>query len=236
VKKNCNFCGESLKDSDKECPQCGWDRSQDGAPSADPADQKARIGVAAGLVLAYLVMWTLIQGTPDVARATPTGRTSYPATEIAPDSESNGIVAPAISLGTAPAAASSTPSLTGSAVKASTLKVADAKSTRIEAHNALDYDFVVPDNGQKCVLVGQLHGTTGFNGDLETFLLTDDEYLFWHANQAAIPHSSWETIRGSETMLHYDLPGAGTYHLVVSNEISPASTSVQVKAQMKCAK
>jgi hypothetical protein len=236
VKKNCNFCGESLKDSDKECPQCGWDRSQDGPPSSDPADQKARVGVAAALVVAYAVMWMLIQGTPNVARATPVARPSYAVADIAADSSFHGTVTPAIALGFLPAVEASTPSPVGSAAKALTLKVADAKSVRIEAHDALDYDFVVPDNGQKCALVGQLHGTAGFNRELETFLLTDDEYLFWHANQAAIPHSSWETIRGSETTLHYDLPGAGTYHLVVSNEMSPSSTTVEVRAQMKCAK
>jgi hypothetical protein len=82
--------------------------------------------------------------------------------------------------------------------------------------------------------VGQLRGSGGFERDLETFLLTDDEYFFWHANPAAIPHSSWDTIRGSETQLKYDLPGAGNYHLVISNEMSSTSKVVLVKAQVKC--
>jgi len=103
-------------------------------------------------------------------------------------------------------------------------------------HDALDYGFLVPETGQKCQLVGQLHGTGGYDQDLETFLLTDDEYIFWHANTAAIPHSSWDTMRGSETTLAYDLPGAGTYHLVISNEMSPTDKTVQVKAQVKCAR
>lgn len=237
MKKHCNFCGEPLKDTDKECPQCGWDRSQDGPPSSDPADQKARVGVAAGLVVAYVVMWSLIQGTPDVARATPVATPpSYATADIGTEPAPAEVAAPPVSLGVLPPAASSTPGVTGPAAKALTLKVADGKAARVEAHDALDYDFVLPDNGQKCALVGQLHGTGGFDRELETFLLTDDEYLFWHANQAAIPHSSWETIRGSETPLSYDLPGAGTYHLVVSNEMSPSSTTVQVKAQVKCSK
>jgi hypothetical protein len=235
VKKHCNFCGEPLKDTDKECPQCGWDRSQDGPPSSDPADQKARVGVAAGLIVAYVVMWSLIQGTPDVARATPVAQPSFAATDIATEPAPNNVASAPVSLGVLPLAASSTPAATGAGAKALSLKVADAKAARVGAHDALDYDFVVPDNGQKCALIGQLHGIGGFDGDLETFLLTDDEYLFWHANQAAIPHSSWETIRGSETVLHYDLPGAGTYHLVISNEMSPSGASVLVKAQVKCA-
>jgi hypothetical protein len=234
VKKHCNFCGEPLKDSDKECPQCGWDRSQDGPPSSDPADQKARVGVAAGLIVAYVVMWTLIQGTPDVARATPTRVASYTATEAPTEAVSTPVVASPVSLGLLPPATPVPSTSVGPHAKALTMKVADAKAARIEAHNALNYDFVVPQSDQRCQLIGQLHGAGGFDSGLETFLLTDDEYLFWHANQAAIPHSSWETIRGSETALHYDLPGAGTYHLVVSNEMSAAAKTVQVKAQVKC--
>jgi hypothetical protein len=81
-----------------------------------------------------------------------------------------------------------------------------------------------------------MHGIGGYDRDLETFLLTDDEYIFWHANTAAIPHSSWDTMRGSETTLAYDLPGTGSYHLVISNAMSPSDKTVQVKALVKCAK
>jgi hypothetical protein len=236
VKKHCNFCGEPLKDSDKECPQCGWDRSQDGPPSSDPADQKARVGVAAGLIAAYVVMWTLVQGAPEVARATPTRPASYVAAEVPAENVPSPVAATPVSLGFLPPPTPAPTATPGAAAKALAIKVADAKPARIEAHNALNYDFVVPQSDQKCQLVGQLHGTGGFDSGLETFLLTDDEYLFWHANQAAIPHSSWETIRGSETALQYDLPGAGTYHLVISNEMSAAAKTVQVKAQVKCAR
>ena len=243
LKKHCNFCGEPLKDAAKECPQCGWDRSQDGPPSSDPADTKARVGVAAGLVVAYAVMWFLIQGTPDVAEATPLAMPAIASMETAPASSDNSVPAAAVSVGAVPqtSGGSSITAMPVSATltksgKALSMKVADSKAARIEAHNALNYDFVLPQTDQRCELVGQLHGTGGFDSALETFLLTDDEYLFWHANQAAIPHSSWETIRGSETTLHYDLPGAGTYHLVISNEMSPSSTTIQVKVQVKCAK
>src|SRR3979411_1636241 len=70
MKKYCNFCGAPLKDSAKECEQCGWDRSQDGPPSSDPADTKARIGVAAGLLVAYAAMVLLLQGDPGAGAAT----------------------------------------------------------------------------------------------------------------------------------------------------------------------
>jgi hypothetical protein len=238
VKKYCNFCGAPLSDSAKECAQCGWDRSQDGPPSSDPADTKARIGVAAGLVVAYAVMGFLIQGAPDVARATPV-QTIYAAPETSTEPIGEPSVGQPIAISVTPttvAATAATPATSGAAAKLLSIKVADAKLAHIQPHDALDYGFVVPETDQKCQLVGQLHAVGGYDRELETFLLTDDEYIFWHANPAAVPHSSWDTIRGSETTLRYDLPGPGTYHLVISNSMSPTDKTVQVKALVKCAK
>jgi hypothetical protein len=235
VKKYCNFCGAPLKDSAKECEQCGWDRSQDGPPSSDPADTKARMGVAAGLVVAYAVMGFLIQGAPDVALATPVASTySAPETSTEPVEEPSG--GPAIALAVTPTAVATAPAAAAPSAKPIAIKVADAKIAHILAHDALDYGFVVPETDQKCRLLGQMHGIGGYDRDLETFLLTDDEYIFWHANTAAIPHSSWDTMRGSETTLAYDLPGSGSYHLVISNAMSPSDKTVQVKALVKCAR
>ena len=236
MKKYCNFCGAPLKDSAKECEQCGWDRSQDGPPSSDPADTKARIGVAAGLVVAYAVMGFLIQGVPDVARATPV-KTIYAAPEMSSEPIGEPIVGPPVALSVDPTTVAATvtaPVTPDAATKPISIKVADAKLAHIHAHDALDYGFVVPETDQKCQLVGQMHGIGGYDRDLETFLLTDDEYIFWHANPAAIPHSSWDTMRGSETTLRYDLPGTGTYHLVISNAMAPTDQTVQVKALVKC--
>ena len=239
VTKYCNFCGAPLKDSAKECEQCGWDRSQDGPPSSDLADTKARLGVAAGLVVAYAVTAFLLQGAPDVALATPV-RTVYAAQEASPEpvGEPVGepVVGPAVSLSVTPTAVATSPATGGVSTKLLSIKIADARLAHIQPHDALDYGFVVPETDQKCRLVGQMHGVRGYDRDLETFLLTDDEYVFWHANTAAIPHSSWDTMRGSETTLAYDLPGAGTYHLVISNAMSPTEKSVQVKALVKCGK
>jgi hypothetical protein len=236
VKKYCNFCGALLKDSAKECEQCGWDRSQDGAPSSDLADKKARIGVAAGLVVAYAVVGFLLQGAPDVARATP-AKIIYAAPEMSTEPVGEPVVGPPVTLSVTPttvAATATAPVTGGSATKPLSIKVADAKLAHIQPHDALDYAFVVPETDQKCQLVGQMHGIGGYDRDLETFLLTDDEYIFWHANPAAIPHSSWDTMRGSETTLRYDLPGTGTYHLVISNAMAPTDKTVQVKALVKC--
>jgi hypothetical protein len=232
VKKYCNFCGAPLKDSAKECEQCGWDRSQDGPPSSDPADTKARVGVAAGLVIAYAVMGFLIQGAPDVASATPV-KTAYVAPETSTEPVGEPSVGPPITLAVTPTVVATTVA-SGPSAKPISIKVADAKLAHIPSHDALDYGFVVPETDQKCQLVGQMHGIGGYDRDLETFLLTDDEYIFWHANTAAIPHSSWDTMRGSETTLAYNLPGTGSYHLVISNAMSPADKTIQVKALVKC--
>ena len=235
MKKYCNFCGAPLKDSAKECEQCGWDRSQDGPPSSDPADTKARVGVAAGLVVAYAVMGFLIQGAPDIALARPVTST-YTAPETSTEPVGEPSTGPAVALAVTPPTVATTVAGAGLAGKPLSIKVADAKLAHISAHDALDYAFVVPETDQKCQLLGQMHGIGGYDRDLETFLLTDDEYIFWHANTAAIPHSSWDTMRGSETTLAYNLPGTGSYHLVISNAMSPADKTVQVKALVKCAR
>jgi hypothetical protein len=214
------------------CKQCGWDRSQDGPPTQDPADQKARIGVAAGLVVAYGLMFSLISGTS--ATAGPARIfSSNPAAE-APEYSGEPVTSAPIALGRLPS--SSSPASPGSTKPGAllTIKVADTKSTTIPAREALQYLFELPETEQRCQLLGQLHGIGGFAGNLETFLLTDDEYLFWNANPAAIPRSSWETVRGSETELNYPLSVPGTYHLVISNVMSPTPKAVQVKAQVKC--
>lgn len=180
-------------------------------------------------------MGFLIQGAPDVARARPV-KTIYAAPEMSAEPVGEPTLGPARSLSISPTTVVTAPATGSAAAKLLSIKVADAKLAHIKPHDALDYGFLVPETGQKCQLVGQLHGTGGYDQDLETFLLTDDEYIFWHANTAAIPHSSWDTRRGSETTLAYDLPGAGSYHLVISNAMSPTDKSVQVKALVKCAR
>jgi len=226
-RKFCNFCGEPMQPEDKECKQCGWDVSHDGAPTSDPADNKARVGVAAGLLVAYWATWVLLQGTPGLASAEPARAPS-----VVPDVvESIPVVnAPTMTMSPAMAAA---PAPTAKPALIS-IKVAEVKATTVLAHDALQYAFELPQTDQKCRLVGSTKGVGSFGGNVEVFLLTDDEYVFWHANPAAIAQSSWETFRGSENNLDYDLPTAGTYHFVVSNEMGLAPQTMAVKAQVKC--
>ncbi len=226
-KKYCNFCGEPMQPEDKECKQCGWDVSHDGAPSSDPADNKARVGVAMGLIAAYAVVWFVMQGAPIDARAEATRQP-----RIVADAEESVPVADAPTMTLSPAMAAAPAATTKAALIS--IKVADVKATTVPAHDALQYSFELPQTDQKCRLVGSTRGVSGFGGNIEVFLLTEDEYVFWHANPAAIAQSSWETFRGSENTLDYDLPTAGTYHFVVSNEMGLSPQSMAVKAQVKC--
>ena len=233
MKRNCNFCGEPMLDASRVCKQCGWDRSQDGPPTQSPGDQKARVGVAAGLFAAYGVMFFLISSTDASARPARVSRQPAVAIEE-PAYTSEPVTGPPVALGVRPSTELAVAGANTGAVLS--IKVADAKSATIQARDALQYLFQLPETEQKCALVGQVRGIGGFAGSLETFLLTDDEYVFWNANPAAIPHSSWETVRGSETTLNYPLAAPGIYHLVVSNVMSPSPKSVQIKAQVKCVK
>jgi len=217
----------------RECKQCGWDVSHNGPPTTDPGDRKARIGVAAGLFVAYWVMLTLVKSAPGgslsaAERITPPPVVSEPVAE--PVSE------PAISMGTMPGVVASTPATTTAPSALISIKLVDAKNTVVPARDALQFAFELPETDQKCKLVGTTKGIGGFGRNIEVFLLTDDEYVFWHANPAAIAQSSWETFRGSENTLSYQLRGAGTYHFVVSNEMSSTPQSMAVKAQVKCVK
>ena len=217
----------------KECAQCGWDVSKNAPPTTDPGDTKARIGVAAGLVVAYGVMSFLIQGTPLPAAAEMPRMPQYAdAPASAPEPTAEPTSEAPVSIGTASQAVASIPTTPSSALI--TIKVADTKGASIQARDALQYAFEVPETDQKCRLVGSTKGVGGFGRNIEVFLLTDDDYVFWHANPAAIAASQWETFRGSETTLNFALPGPGTYHFVVSNQMSPTPQTVAVKAQVKC--
>jgi hypothetical protein len=217
----------------KECAQCGWDVSKNAPPTTDPGDTKARIGVAAGLVVAYGVMSFLIQGTPLPAAAEMPRMPQYAdAPASVPEPTAEPIREAPLAIGTASQAVASIPSTPSSALI--NIKVADTKGASIQARDALQYAFEVPETDQKCKLVGSTKGVGGFGRNIEVFLLTDDDYVFWHANPAAIAASQWETFRGSETTLDFALPGPGTYHFVVSNQMSPTPQTVAVKAQVKC--
>lgn len=231
VKKHCNFCGEPMHPEAKECKQCGWDVSLNAPPTTDPGDRKARIGVAAGLVVAYSVMWFLIQGTPAPARAAGPKTPRY---VPPPEFTSEPVSEPSRAIGSLPPGVASSPAAYGARTALINIKVADTKGSSIPTRDALEYTFELPETDQKCKLVGSTKGVGGFGRNIEVFLLTDDEYVFWHANPAAIAQSSWETFRGSENTLNYALPGPGTYHFVVSNQMSPSAQSMAVKAQVKC--
>jgi hypothetical protein len=230
VKKYCNFCGEPMLPEAKECKQCGWDVSHDAAPTIDPGDRKARIGVTAALLVAYGVMWTMAQSAPAEEISMPRQTRSA---AIAEESDAP-VAQPAVALATMPAVVASTPAGAAAPSALISIKVADTKSATVPPRDALQYAFDLPETDQKCRLVGSTKGVGGFGRNIEIFLLTDDEYVFWHANPVAIAQSSWETYRGSENTLGYDLKSPGRYHFIISNEMSSTPQGIAVKAQVKC--
>jgi len=213
----------------KECKQCGWDVSHDGPPTTDPGDRKARIGVTVGLIVAYATMWSLVKSAPAEDLSLSLRRPTQVAQADVPD------VGEPVTPDALPATVATIPANAKPAALI-TIKVADVKSAKVPPRDALQYAFQLPETDQKCKLVGSTKGVNGFGRNIEVFLLTDDEYVFWHANPVAIAQSSWETFRGSENTLSYDLPGAGTFHFIVSNEMSGEAQTMAVKAQVKCAR
>ena len=226
--RNCTFCGEPMAPGDKECKQCGWDASKVSAPATDPADQRARIFVALGLAAAYGVMFSLINGADLPAMNLPRVNTQASDAPVQAPIED-----PAIAIGAVNARDSIATATVVSPSKPITIKVADVRNATVMPRDAIHYEFALPETEQSCKLRGQVKSS---GGDVELFLLTDDQFLFWRANPAAIPHSNWEPKRGSENVLDYQLEGAGRYYLIISNSLSSSAHKVvQVKAQVRCA-
>src|SRR5437763_9910822 len=146
----------------KECKQCGCDVSQDAAPTTDPGDRKARIGVTAALVVAYSVMWTMAQSAP--AEQIPMPRQTPPA--VAAEEVNQPFVQPAVALGTMPPVVASTPGAGVAPSALITIKVANTKSSTVPARDALQYAFDLPETDQKCRLVGSTKGIGGFGRNI----------------------------------------------------------------------
>ena len=218
----------------KECAQCGWDLSKNAAPETDPGDTKARFGVAAGLFVAYGVMWSLIQSIAPQFVMPPRVQQIAAVTEPIAEPVEESATQPSIAIGSVPTATVIEAPVSAKPAALVSIKVADTKGAVVSARDALQYAFEVPETDQKCRLVGSTKGIGGFGRNIEVFLLTDDEYVFWHANPVAIAQSQWETKRGSENDLGYDLPGAGRYHFIISNVMSSTPQTMAVKAAVRC--
>jgi len=218
----------------KECAQCGWDLSKNAPPETDPGDTKARVGVAVGLFAAYGVMWSLIGASTPQYAMPPRVQQIAAVTEAIPEPVEEPVRQPSIAIGSLPTATVIEGPVPAKPAALVSIKVADTKGAVVSARDALQYAFELPETEQKCRLVGWTKGIGGFGRNIEVFLLTDDEYVFWHANPVAIAQSSWETKRGSENDLGYDLSGAGRYHFIISNVMSSTPQTMAVKAAVKC--
>jgi hypothetical protein len=218
-KKTCVFCGEPMAPGDTVCKQCGWDSSKVSAPKSDPADVRARIFVGIGLTVAYVAMFALINGADLPAQPEPRARVA------ASEPAGTPVTEPAVAIGVTDSAVAPVHS---SVVN---VKVADVRNATILPRDAIHYTVQVAEDDRDCHLTGQLKST---GGDVEIFLLRDDDYVFWRANPAAIPHSSWEPIRASDTPLSYQIDEPGNYYLIVSNALGTGHKTVKILANLKC--
>ena len=141
MRKYCNFCGEPMLPDAKECKQCGWDVSQNGPPTTDPGDRKARIGVSAGLAVAYVALWALVQSAP-AEDLLPTRRA--PTVAIADQAEQP-VADPALDMGRMQAVVAATPATPTAPAALISIKVADAKNATVGARDAVQYAFVLPE-------------------------------------------------------------------------------------------
>ena len=226
MKKTCVFCGEPMAAADKECKQCGWDSSKVSAPKSDPADVRARIVVGIGLTVAYGALFTLINGAdlPAQPKSAANGAASEPV--------QSAVIQPVLPMAVSAPSDPAVKNIPRSSVVS--VKVADVRNATVLPREAIHYEFEVAEGDQGCRITGQLKSG---GGDVEIFLLHDEQVIFWRANPAGIPRSDWEPIRASDTSLDYELSQPGSYYLIVSNALSAsAHKTVQVKATLKCAR
>src|SRR5258705_2347327 len=132
-----------MLDASNVCKQCGWDRSQDGPPTQNPGDQKARLGVAAGLVVAYGVLSFLISSTDASARPVRASRPPAVAVEE-PAYAPEPVTSAPVALGTLPSTRSIAPTASSKPGAALTIQIAESKSTTIPARDALPNLFHSP--------------------------------------------------------------------------------------------
>jgi hypothetical protein len=124
-----------------------------------------------------------------------------------------------------------------------TTKVIGKKLTTIANDDAIDiapgktvqYKFQVPVNNLNCKVEGRVRGLAGGNRDLAVYFFTDDQFVEFM--QSTNGGSASDVSPKRDVQLDYQVYGAGTYYLVVSNRFSVVTTKVaQVKADVRCTK
>ena len=81
------------------------------------------------------------------------------------------------------------------------------------------FKFEVPAGGYNANLKGHFSATGGSGSDIETFVITEDDYVNWHNGHSV--HTLYNSGKVTQETLNVALPAdAGTYYLVFSNKFS----------------
>ena len=112
--------------------------------------------------------------------------------------------------------------------------VANEDAVDIAPRKFAQYKFQVPVTPLNCKLQGRVRGLAGGNKDVNVYFLTDDQFVEY----VQVPSGGGEDSAVhalQDVQLDYQIYGAGTYYLVVSNRFSTMTTKVvQVKADVRC--
>lgn len=113
-----------------------------------------------------------------------------------------------------------------------TITIADTNAIDIPASKYRTYTFTVNDP-RPCVLQGRVLGLAGGNKDIEVLVFNEDGLINWKNNNSA--QTIFNGGQATATTINAQLPGPGTYHLVLNNAFSLLTDkTVQINATVTC--
>lgn len=216
--RKCPFCAEDIQDAAQLCKHCGRKLTTNGSTRSG-----RRLWVLVGVLAATIVTAgavTVHQRELETARVTADRAREAERLRIA---DSIRRVRRERFLADSVAAA-----------KPVSIVLANDPVAEIPPNTNRAIKFVLPPMTKNCKVLGRVHGLAGGNKDVDVFLFTDDQFVAWDKRSSS-PHTTWETFRSADVTLDYQLYGAGTYYLVISNAFSTITRkTVQIDAQLKC--
>lgn len=111
------------------------------------------------------------------------------------------------------------------------ITLGDGQPSDIASQGFRHYDFDLP--ARACIVTGRILGVAGGNKDFQAMLMDDDNFRNWQTSHHARVY--WQTEKVAAATLEARLAGPGTFHLVISNVFSLATTkTITVQGQVTC--
>ncbi|HUL50044.1 MAG TPA: hypothetical protein VLT79_08530 [Gemmatimonadales bacterium] len=111
------------------------------------------------------------------------------------------------------------------------ISLANGQADQVPNRAYEHYDFTLPE--RNCAITGRIVGLTGGNNDFQAFLIDDENFRNWKANQKAQVYWQTDTVRVAT--IDARVSGPGVFHLVISNAFSPSTPkTVTVQAEADC--